>query len=145
MPSDSHHVPDCAAVSECSECATLLALVQADGRPRRCACGAEFCPTPELTLITPPLALRRPEGPPAPRREVVYHADPDVWPQRRRREEISAREETAPQRAARLISELQVDLTGRSPAAPTTNPLGARGIDYGRVICLLYTSDAADE
>lgn len=134
MPSDSHKVPDCAAVSDCHDCATTLALVQADGRPRRCVCGAEFCPTPELTLVAPTLALRRLEGPSAPRRESVYRADPDAWPQRRRREDPVERVETAPQRTARLISELQVDLTGRSPTAPAVSSLGARGIDYGRVI-----------
>jgi len=121
-------------MGDCPDCGTTLALVQTDGRPRRCGCGAEFCPTPELTLVAPPLALRRQEGPPAPRREAVFRAAPDAWPPRRRREDPVARVETAPQRTARLISELQVDLTGRSPTAPTTSSLGARGIDYGRVI-----------
>ena len=62
--------------ADCPDCAVTLALVQADGGARVCSCGCEYLPSPRWV----PIARRRPEGPPAPQREAVYHADPDRWP-----------------------------------------------------------------
>ena len=67
--------PDVPA-ADCPDCSVTLALVQADGAPRLCSCGCEFVPSPRWV----PLARRRPEAPPAARREGVYHADPETWP-----------------------------------------------------------------